>query len=163
MPCPDIRLLNEIVKLGESLLPTLPEEERLPTNALFSAADEVLPTYGYDADSPPNHISRLLFKIGGQRAGVTLGDKFRTVLAGMHIVVEEFEHGSSPESLAVSRGRASPSSYPAIEEDTGTFEYPPHHPARRNVLRPESSPYDLPRHPRPRAVSFDHVWQKSIR
>ncbi|KAK0741067.1 Sfi1 spindle body protein-domain-containing protein [Schizothecium vesticola] len=112
----DIRLLNEIVKLGESLLPTLPEEERLPTNALFSAADEVLPAYGYDADSPPNHISRLLFKIGGQRAGVTLSDKFRAVLAGMHIVVEEFEHGSSPESLAVSRGTASPSSNVARPE-----------------------------------------------
>lgn len=155
MTRPDIRLLNEIVKLGESLLPTLPEEERLPTNALFSAADEVLPDYGYDADSPPNHISRLLFKIGGQRAGVTLTDKFRAVLAAMHIVVEEFEHGSSPESLAVSRGHASPSSYLAIEEETGTFEYPPHHPARRNILRPESSPYDLPVRPRPRAVSFD--------
>ncbi|KAK1836222.1 Sfi1 spindle body protein-domain-containing protein, partial [Podospora conica] len=116
----DIRLLNEIVKLGEELFPTLPEDERLATNALFLAADEILPTYGYDADNPPNHIARLLFKIGGQRSGVTLSDKFKAVLSSMHIVVEEFELRSSPESISVSRRPASP--YPTIEEETADTE-----------------------------------------
>ncbi|ROV89083.1 hypothetical protein VMCG_09853 [Cytospora schulzeri] len=82
----DITILHEIVATGEEILASLPERERLPTNALFSAADEVLPKHGYDSEDVP-HISRLLFRIGGQRGEETLLDKFRSVLAEMGIEV----------------------------------------------------------------------------
>lgn len=85
--CPiDITILHEIVATGEEILASLPERERLPTNALFSAADEVLPRHGYDSEDVP-HISRLLFRIGGQRGEESLLDKFRSVLAEMGIEV----------------------------------------------------------------------------
>lgn len=82
----DITILHEIVATGEEILASLPERERLPTNALFTAADEVLPKHGYDSEDVP-HISRLLFRIGGQRGEDTLLDKFRSVLAEMGIEV----------------------------------------------------------------------------
>lgn len=82
----DITILHEIVATGEEILASLPERERLPTNALFSAADEVLPKHGYESEDVP-HISRLLFRIGGQRSEDTLLDKFRSVLAEMGIEV----------------------------------------------------------------------------
>ncbi|KUI53400.1 hypothetical protein VP1G_00566 [Cytospora mali] len=82
----DITILHEIVATGEEILASLPERERLPTNALFSAADEVLPRHGYESEDVP-HISRLLFRIGGQRGEDTLLDKFRAVLADMGIEV----------------------------------------------------------------------------
>ena len=82
----DITILHEIVATGEEILESLPERERLPTNALFSAADEVLPRHGYESEDVP-HISRLLFRIGGQRGEGSLLDKFRSVLAEMGIEV----------------------------------------------------------------------------
>ncbi|KAL2174378.1 Sfi1 spindle body protein-domain-containing protein [Thermothelomyces heterothallicus CBS 202.75] len=84
----DIALVHEIVTLGESLYPTLPERERLPTNALFLAAEDVLPRHGLDPENTPPHIARLIFKIGGQRSGNTLSDKFRAVLGGLGIQLE---------------------------------------------------------------------------
>ncbi|KAK7746780.1 hypothetical protein SLS53_001968 [Cytospora paraplurivora] len=82
----DITILHEIVATGEEILASLPERERLPTNALFSAADEVLPRHGYDSEDVP-HISRLLFRIGGQRGEGSLLEKFKSVLASMGIEV----------------------------------------------------------------------------
>ncbi|KAK4187594.1 Sfi1 spindle body protein-domain-containing protein [Podospora australis] len=84
----DIELIHAIVALAEHIYPSLPERERLPTNALFHAAEQILPEHGYDPDDAPSHISRLIFKIGGQRSGETLSDKFRTVLEGMGIKLE---------------------------------------------------------------------------
>ncbi|KAK3489830.1 Sfi1 spindle body protein-domain-containing protein [Neurospora crassa] len=91
----DIELLHEIVTLAESILPSLPERDRLPTNALFQAAEQILPAHGYpDPDQAPSHISRLIFKIGGQRCApnskgeTSLLDRFRAVLAGMGIMLE---------------------------------------------------------------------------
>ncbi|KAK4173597.1 Sfi1 spindle body protein-domain-containing protein [Triangularia setosa] len=107
----DIELIHEIVALGESIFPTLPERDKLPTEALFRAAEEILPNHGYDPDDPPSHISRLIFKIGGQRSGETLSDKFRTVLEGMGIKLEFVPSSppTRPESLR---------SFPLTEEET---------------------------------------------
>ncbi|KAK4107558.1 Sfi1-domain-containing protein [Canariomyces notabilis] len=84
----DIAVIHAIVTSAEELLPTLPERERLATNALFLAAEIVLPQYGIDPEDVPSHISRLLFKIGGQRSGETLADKLTAVLEGMGIRLE---------------------------------------------------------------------------
>ncbi|KAK4662538.1 hypothetical protein QC763_604320 [Podospora pseudopauciseta] len=107
----DIELIHEIVALGESIFPTLPERDKLPTEALFRAAEEILPNHGYDPDDPPSHISRLIFKIGGQRSGETLSHKFRTVLEGMGIKLEFVPSSppTRPDSLR---------SFPLTEEET---------------------------------------------
>ncbi|KAK3944479.1 Sfi1 spindle body protein-domain-containing protein [Diplogelasinospora grovesii] len=97
----DIKLLHDIVTLGEAIYPTLPERDRLPTNALFQAAEQVLPAHGYDPDQDaPSHITRLIFKIGGQRSGTTLSDKFRSVLGGMGIRLELVNSSSIEQSPA---------------------------------------------------------------
>lgn len=80
----DITLLHEIISTAEALLLSLPERERLPTTALFSAADSVLPRRGFLSEDVP-HIARLLFRIGGTRGQESLLEKFRTVLAEMGI------------------------------------------------------------------------------
>lgn len=64
-----------------------------------------MPAHGYDPDNAPSHISRLIFKIGGQRSGETLSDKFRTVLEGMGIRVEYVESSPYERSPAVRRTR----------------------------------------------------------
>ncbi|KAK4205784.1 Sfi1 spindle body protein-domain-containing protein [Triangularia verruculosa] len=165
----DIELIHEIVALGESIFPTLPERDKLPTEALFRAAEEILPSHGYDPDDPPSHISRLIFKIGGQRSGETLSDKFRTVLEGMGIKLEFVPSSppARPESLR---------SFPLTEEET-TVEFelgttprrqqlPPQRPRRhssisrrsdRTVVSDEGT-YELPvrarSRPRSHSVSF---------
>ncbi|KAH6851301.1 Sfi1 spindle body protein-domain-containing protein [Chaetomium sp. MPI-CAGE-AT-0009] len=103
----DIELVHEIVTLGEALYPGLPERERLPTNALFLAAEEILPRHGIDPENTPSHIARLIFKIGGQRAGNTLSDKFRSVLGGLGIQLEFIP--SSPSARPDSRSSLAPS------------------------------------------------------
>ncbi|KAF3766325.1 hypothetical protein M406DRAFT_330156 [Cryphonectria parasitica EP155] len=80
----DITLLHEIIATGEAILASLPERERLPTTALFTAADDVLPRHGFASEDVP-HIARLLFRIGGQRGPESLLDKFRSVLGEMGI------------------------------------------------------------------------------
>ncbi|KAK3321128.1 Sfi1 spindle body protein-domain-containing protein [Cercophora scortea] len=174
----DIELLHDIVILGESILPTLPERDRLPTNALFQAAEQVLPAHGYDADQAPSHIARLIFKIGGQRSGGTLGDKFRSVLEGMGIKLVYDE--SSPLQQSPAARSASTRSYGASDNETGTETETGNFnanlrrvPRRRHssVSRPaermlaadddDEQTYDLPirprLRPRARSVSFtDH-------
>lgn len=80
----DITLLHEIIATAEAILLSLPERERLPTTALFSAADEVLPRHGVVSEDVP-HISRLLFRIGGTRGPESLLEKYRATLAEMGI------------------------------------------------------------------------------
>lgn len=98
MRATEITILHEIVAYGEAILDTLPERERLATNALFRAADEILPKYGYDSEDVP-HISRLLFRIGANRGDETLVDKFRTLLAnmGIEVVYTDDEMSSTAE------------------------------------------------------------------
>ncbi|KAK4458692.1 Sfi1 spindle body protein-domain-containing protein [Cladorrhinum samala] len=157
----DIELIHEIVALGESIYPTLPERERLPTNALFLAAEQILPAHDYDAENAPSHISRLIFKIGGQRSGETLSDKFRTVLEGMGIKLE-FVPSSPPIRSGSHR------LYPISDEETVEFDFddkrrprPRHSAIPRRVGRvslSDEATYDLPvrtySRPRSRSVSF---------
>lgn len=82
----DISLLHEIVAAAETILPSLPERQRLPSNALFTAADETLPRHGVALEDAP-HISRLLFTIGGMRGPESLLDKFGSVLGDMGIEI----------------------------------------------------------------------------
>jgi protein SFI1 len=147
--------------LAESIYPTLPERERLPTNALFLAAEEILPQRGYDAENAPSHISRLIFKIGGQRSGETLGDKFKSVLEGIGIKLEFVP--SSPD-----QARPPSTASFALTDDTGHFDIAlPRLPRRRHsdASRPgehhelsDEVTYELPvrPHSRPqsRSVSF---------
>lgn len=103
----DITLLHEIVAAGEAIFISLPERERLPTAALFSAADDVLPRHGFALEDVP-HVSKLLFQIGGTRGQGSLLDKFRTVLSGMGIELvytdddEELEPGDDTGDTSTS-------------------------------------------------------------
>ncbi|OAA61041.1 Sfi1 spindle body [Niveomyces insectorum RCEF 264] len=83
----DIELLHQVVSLGQEILPTLPKRDRLPTTALFRAADIVFPQYGLDADGE-DKLSRVIFLVGGMRTTDNLLDRFRTVLARMGIELE---------------------------------------------------------------------------
>lgn len=168
MPSTDIILLYEIVRLGESLYPTLPERDRLPTNALFQAAEQVLPQYGYDPENAPSHIARFIFKIGGQRTGETLTDKFHAVLTGMNINLEYIPSSPYHESPA---GR--PTSRRALlqsDDETGGFDFGPRRISHRRYssvsrtvespLGPSNGDYDLPSRSRtrPRSASFEELF-----
>ncbi len=72
---------------AQELLPSLPERERLPTNALFHAYYSILPSIGIDADHDSRY-ARILFKIGGTRSGGSLFEKFEAVLARMGIEIQ---------------------------------------------------------------------------
>lgn len=95
----DVEILHEIVSRAQELLPTLPERERLPTSALFSAYDEIMPKLGVDKDHDSRY-ARVLFKIGGFggiRDSRTLLEKFEEVLSNMGITVEFNSHNDSEE------------------------------------------------------------------
>ncbi|CZR52062.1 uncharacterized protein PAC_01939 [Phialocephala subalpina] len=83
----DVAILHDIVVLAQELLPTLPERERLPTNALFSAYYDILPRVGINADHDSRY-ARVLFKIGGLRSQGTLYEKFEEILSRMGIEIE---------------------------------------------------------------------------
>jgi protein SFI1 len=125
----DIALLHDIVVLAQELLPHLPERERLPTNALFSAYDDILPRIGVNADHDSRY-ARILFKIGGLRGGGTLYEKLEEVLSRMGIEIEfdEVEEDSDDQH----------ESAPAILEDTEAYDMlqdenvPPRGRRRRN-------------------------------
>lgn len=150
----DIELVHEIVELAESIYPALPERERLPTNALFLAAEQILPQHGFDPENGPSHISRLIFKIGGQRSGQTLKDKFNAVLNGMGIQLVLVLSGS-PSPRVASRASSVPSSSPSTRpasrassdfsdsglprEFGGGFDAPDRLPLRANDASP--TPY----------------------
>ncbi|KAL2265152.1 hypothetical protein VTJ83DRAFT_6252 [Remersonia thermophila] len=85
----DIALVHQIVTLAETLLPNLPERDRLPTTALFLAAEVIFRERGVDdPDEIPSHIARLIFKIGGVRSEGTLTEKFFSVLEALGIQLE---------------------------------------------------------------------------
>jgi protein SFI1 len=72
---------------AQELLPSLPERERLSTNALFHAYYSILPGIGIDADHDSRY-ARVLFKIGGSRGDGSLYEKFEAVLARMGIEIQ---------------------------------------------------------------------------
>ncbi|KAG9243052.1 Sfi1 spindle body protein-domain-containing protein [Calycina marina] len=85
----DFKILHLMVQDAQSRLPKLPERERLPTNALFSAYYAIQDEFPeMDAD---NRLARLLFKIGGldgATGGMDLKARFVAVLEKMGIEVE---------------------------------------------------------------------------
>ena len=96
----EITVIHDIVTSAQERLDQLPEVERLPTNELFQAYDAVLPTYGIDPEND-QHLSRLVFRIGGERGDGTLLDKFRAVLSRMGIEIEFDITGPVPQDPAV--------------------------------------------------------------
>ncbi|KAI1493019.1 Sfi1 spindle body protein-domain-containing protein [Biscogniauxia mediterranea] len=83
----DINILYEIVVKAEEILEEeLSPSSRLPTHALFKAYDEVLPKYGLDPDED-QHISKLVFMVGGVKNERLIIDKFKTVMARMNITL----------------------------------------------------------------------------
>jgi protein SFI1 len=96
----DVGVLHDIVVLAQELLPTLPPRERLPTNALFSAYDDILPRIGIDTDHDSRY-ARVLFKVGGLRGPGTLFEKFEEVLSRMGIEIEFDSHNTSEENSQV--------------------------------------------------------------
>ncbi|KAH0431702.1 WD repeat protein [Colletotrichum camelliae] len=95
----EIAILHDVVTAAQDNLDLLPEGERLATNALFQAYDAVLPNYGVDPEED-HHISRLVFRVGGERGDGSLLDKLRNVLARMGIELEfdSRSEGSRPFS-----------------------------------------------------------------
>ncbi|GJC82424.1 hypothetical protein ColLi_05262 [Colletotrichum liriopes] len=83
----EIAILHDVVTAAQENLELLPEGERLATNALFQAYDAVLPLYGVDPEED-HHISRLVFRIGGERGDGSLLEKLRAVLSRMGIGLE---------------------------------------------------------------------------
>ncbi|KAK1999537.1 hypothetical protein LX36DRAFT_604920 [Colletotrichum falcatum] len=83
----EIAILHDVVAAAQENLELLPEGERLPTNALFQAYDAVLPLYGVDPEED-HHISRLVFRVGGERGDGSLLEKLRAVLSRMGIGLE---------------------------------------------------------------------------
>lgn len=59
----------------------------MATNALFQAYDDILPLHGLDPEKD-QHISRLVFRIGGERGDGLLVEKLRAVLSKMGIGLE---------------------------------------------------------------------------
>ncbi|RMJ11133.1 hypothetical protein CDV36_009239 [Fusarium kuroshium] len=101
----DIAALHSVVVTAQELLDTAPEPKPLPAAALFKAYDQVLPTYGIDPDTD-HHLSTFVFRVGGERGGGTLLDKFQSILGRMGIVLE-FGDNTTASS------RTSPSASPA--------------------------------------------------
>lgn len=93
----DVAILHEIVVHAQDLLPSLPEGERVPTNALFHAYYAILPTLGIDAHHD-NRYARILFKIGGMRGEGTLYERFETVLSRMGIEIQ-LDHEDTASSV----------------------------------------------------------------
>ncbi|OAA58854.1 Sfi1 spindle body [Cordyceps fumosorosea ARSEF 2679] len=76
----DIEILHEIVSIAQEKLDNVGGARLLPAAALFKAYDEVLPQHGIDPDDE-NHLSRLIFRIGGEKGTLSLPEKFQAVLA----------------------------------------------------------------------------------
>ncbi|KAK1979017.1 Sfi1 spindle body protein-domain-containing protein [Colletotrichum cereale] len=95
----EIAILHDVVAAAQENLELLPEGERLATNALFQAYDAVLPLYGVDPEED-HHISRLVFRIGGERGDGSLLEKLRAVLSRMGIGLEFDSHSDGSRVLS---------------------------------------------------------------
>ncbi|CAI4211769.1 unnamed protein product [Parascedosporium putredinis] len=76
----EISVVHEIVVAAQACLDNRYEADPVPTSALFQAYDAILPVHGIDPEDD-QHISRLLFRIGGERGEGTLLDKLGSVLS----------------------------------------------------------------------------------
>ncbi|RFU34562.1 hypothetical protein B7463_g1818, partial [Scytalidium lignicola] len=136
-----VAVLHDIIVHAQELLPGLPERERLPTNALFTAYYDILPKIGINADHDSRY-ARVLFKVGGMRGPESLYEKFEEVLARMGIEIE-FDHEDSEE------GRSKPERLAAISNT----QPPPN-------ARPQQ-PEAIDQIGRPRRNSESSVWDLS--
>ncbi|KAL2116308.1 hypothetical protein VTJ04DRAFT_8475 [Mycothermus thermophilus] len=116
----DIALVYEIVNLAELLLPNLPERDQLPTTALFLAAEDVLRERHLDPDNIPPHISRLIFKIGGERSRDSLGDKFHAVLEGLGIDLQFTDAGQLSDTSSLAQSPQFPNTGILVEPTRAT-------------------------------------------
>ncbi|TPX10578.1 uncharacterized protein E0L32_008464 [Thyridium curvatum] len=129
----DIEILHEVVSLAEEILPTLADRDRLPTNALFRAADIVLPQHGFDPEEDTK-FTRIIFRIGGLRGDGDLLDKFRAVLDEMGIELEFVDQNEPPRSqysAPAPEDAAAPLFAENGDDRTGTFSIAPHLHGRR--------------------------------
>ncbi|KAI5456269.1 RAVE protein 1 C terminal-domain-containing protein [Mariannaea sp. PMI_226] len=120
----DIAALHSVVVAAQEILDHAPEPKPLPAAALFKAYDVVLPNYGIDPDDD-HHLSTFVFRIGGERGGRNLIDKFQAILSRMGIVLEFGDNstGSSRPSNAASPSHLSSKQVPtndrhALDDDT---------------------------------------------
>ncbi|KAF6835862.1 hypothetical protein CMUS01_05609 [Colletotrichum musicola] len=117
----EIAIIHDVVSAAQDNLSLLPEGERLATNALFQAYDTVLPAYGIDPEED-HHISRLVFRVGGERGDGSLLDKLHAVLSRMGI---ELEFDSRSE------GSRPPSDEPEEPDHELTSQPSPPHPSAK--------------------------------
>ncbi|KAI0190343.1 hypothetical protein F4808DRAFT_444656 [Astrocystis sublimbata] len=83
----DIKIVYEIVVRAETILAEeLTPSSRLPTHALFLAYDEI--SAEYELDPSERHISKLVFMVGGVKGQKSLMEKFKAVMARMHITLD---------------------------------------------------------------------------
>lgn len=152
----DVAVLHNIVLLAEELLPGLPERERLPTNALFSAYFDILPRVGVNADHDSRY-ARILFKIGGLRGPGTIYEKFEEILSRMGIEIEFDDHEKDEDPPS-----QSDDSQADAESEAEDEVRVPRGRQRRNS---ESSAWDIgtgftqPRKDRPNSVSSLHKYR----
>ncbi|GKT49458.1 uncharacterized protein ColSpa_09639 [Colletotrichum spaethianum] len=161
----EIAILHDVVTAAQENLELLPEGERLATNALFQAYDAVLPLYGVDPEED-HHISRLVFRIGGERGDGSLMEKLRAVLSRMGIGLEFdsrsdgsrvlSDHGDGPDYHDGPSHEESFQPSPVLtatdhnshssedEPSDADKEHPVFHPAQREEMAslPHSQPYE---------------------
>ncbi|KAI8718578.1 hypothetical protein NCS52_00637100 [Fusarium sp. LHS14.1] len=120
----DIAALHSVVVRAQELLDTAPEPKPLPAAALFKAYDQVLPTYGIDPDTD-HHLSTFVFRVGGERGGGTLLDKFQSILGRMGIVLEFGDNTTASTRTSPSASPAysstSRQSHGLVREKNGNF------------------------------------------
>ena len=136
----DVEILHNIVVLAQTTLPTLPERERLPTNALFNAYYDILPRIGVNADYDSRY-ARVLFKIGGLRSQGTLYEKFEEILSrmGIDIELDRDEDYDTSSYLEDSQSKLAPASGQVTAAQEDAQGLPPER-WRRNS---ESTKWDL--------------------
>ena len=150
----DVALLHDIVVLAQELLPNLPERERLPTNALFSAYYDILPRIGINVDHDSRY-ARILFKIGGLRGEGTLYEKFEEILSRMGIEIE-FDEQDQDSDSEYENGQTDleNTEAAAIPQDENV---PPRGRARRNSDSAWDLGIETPAKPRQRRNSYSSL------
>ncbi|KAM0512171.1 hypothetical protein ACHAPE_009101 [Trichoderma viride] len=121
----DITILHAVITAAQEQLDHATGPKSLPAAALFKAYDEVLPEHGVDPDTD-QHLSALVFRVGGEQGGGSLLEKFQSILGQIGIVLEfsddsittpqdYHQHPLSPEPIDT--GHWDPDDLPIQEED----------------------------------------------
>ncbi|KAM0446961.1 hypothetical protein ACHAO4_009112 [Trichoderma viride] len=121
----DITILHAVITAAQEQLDHATGPKPLPAAALFKAYDEVLPEHGVDPDTD-QHLSALVFRVGGEQGGGSLLEKFQSILGHIGIVLEfsddsittpqdYHQHPLSPEPIDT--GHWDPDDLPIQEED----------------------------------------------